>query len=158
MNDRQRQEDFKRLHTRVAAYALCLDDDGRLLLCRIAPGYPAAGTWTLPGGGIDFGEHPADAAVRELAEESGLTGWVVSLAFVDSMAREVQRDPALGPWHAIRIVYRVTVTGGTLRDEQEESTDRAAWFTPAELDETPIVDLVRVARRYIELGEVPGIR
>ena len=54
--------------TRVAAYALC-KRDGRILLCRIGPGpWTAVGRWTLPGGGIDFGEPPADAALRELTE------------------------------------------------------------------------------------------
>ena len=158
MSDRQAREQFKRLHTRVAAYALCVDQDDRLLLCRIAPGYPSPGAWTLPGGGIDFGEHPADAAVRELEEESGLTGRIESLAFVDSLAREAQRNSELGPWHAIRIVYRVSITGGALRHEQDESTDMAAWLTRDELAGLPIVDLVRTSLAYIDTGRVPGIK
>ena len=41
---------------RFAAYGLAADPAGRILLTRIAPGYPGAGTWHLPGGGTDFGE------------------------------------------------------------------------------------------------------
>jgi 8-oxo-dGTP diphosphatase len=45
---------------RVSAYALLVQDQ-KILLCRISEQVPmAAGRWTLPGGGIDFGEHPAD--------------------------------------------------------------------------------------------------
>jgi hypothetical protein len=42
---------------RVAAYAVCREGE-RLLCCRLAPGEPSPGSWTLPGGGIDFGERP----------------------------------------------------------------------------------------------------
>ncbi len=59
---------------RVGAYAIVTDESSRILLCRIAPGYPAAGMWTLPGGGVDHGEHPDDAVLRELREETGLAG------------------------------------------------------------------------------------
>src|SRR5688500_6850486 len=92
--------------TRVTAYALALDGAGRLLLARVAPGYRAEGTWTLPGGGLDFGEHPAEAVVRELAEETGLRGQVLTLAFVESMTNGplVEAGRAYGPWHGIGIV------------------------------------------------------
>ena len=56
---------------RLGAYAVVIVGD-RILLTRISPaGYPA-GTWTLPGGGVDHGESPHDAVVRELYEETGL--------------------------------------------------------------------------------------
>ena len=73
--------------TRVAAYAVCVDDSRRILLARVAPGYMAEGMWTLPGGGLQFGEEPAHAVIRELAEETGLEGRVISLAFVDKKGR-----------------------------------------------------------------------
>ena len=136
--------------TRVAAYALASDAAGRILLVRIAPGYPAAGEWTLPGGGLNFGEDPAVAAVRELAEETGLDGTVEGLEFVHSASgAESVRG---GPWHAIRIVYRVRVTGGTLRDEHDESSDRAEWFSLADARRLPLVDLARAALQHLEAG------
>ena len=129
--------------TRVAAYALCQDEDGRVLLTRLTYPEIKAGHWTLPGGGIDFGEAPTEAVLRELTEETGLTGAVLSLAGVQSWVRH---GPIPGgtsdDFHAIQILYRVIVTGGTLRDELDGSTDAAAWFTRAEVAGLPIVELV----------------
>jgi ADP-ribose pyrophosphatase YjhB (NUDIX family) len=72
---------------RVAAYNVCLDGEGRLLLCRLSAITEAPGAWTLPGGGIDFGEHPEAGAIRELREETGLIGRIDKLLAVDSMHR-----------------------------------------------------------------------
>jgi 8-oxo-dGTP diphosphatase len=133
-------------YTRVAAYARCMDAEDRMLLCRLGPGERYRGWWTLPGGGIEFGERPADAAIRELAEEAGLSGRIVGLLGVDS--RVIQLEPAQGPleMHAIRIVYEVEITGGTLRDEPDGSTDTCAWLSSSEMEAERLVDLVDVAR------------
>lgn len=140
-----------RFVTRVAAYALCARDE-RILLCRIAPGpWSAVGRWTLPGGGLDFGERPADGALRELTEETGLVGEITGLADVYSWS-DRWRHPADGAdeaFHAIQVVYRVRVVSGELRDEPEGSTDRAAWLG---LDELPEVPLVRLAWDGVRLA------
>lgn len=130
---------------RIGAYALCRDG-GRLLCCRLAPDQPSPGSWTLPGGGIEFGEHPEAAVLRELEEETGLAGRVVGIAAVrsrvypgrlpDGRPRELQ---------AVALVYRVAVTGGTLRDEPAGSTDRAAWFDRRELRELRLTRMLRAA-------------
>ena len=135
--------------TRVAAYALAQDDTGRVLLVRIAPGYPSSGRWTLPGGGLNFGEDPADGVLRELTEETGLVGEISRLAFVDSWTRPAEPEAGVGAWHAIRIAYLVQITGGALRDEVDESTDQAAWFTPVEARALPLVPLGAKALEYL---------
>jgi ADP-ribose pyrophosphatase YjhB (NUDIX family) len=102
--------------------------------------------WTLPGGGVQFGEDPADATIRELAEETGLQGVVRSLAFVHSGGGSHEDGSA---WHAVRIVYEVDIVGGELRDEVDESTDAAAWFSLADARQLPIVEVVRAALDHI---------
>ena len=135
--------------TRVSAYALCVED-GRILLCRIAPGYwSGAGAWTRPGGGLDFGEPSRDGAIRERAEETGLAGEVIGLADVLTWTgRWIHpRDGVDEAYHGVQIVYRVRITGGDLRDEVDGSTDHAEWFSLDEAGALPLVDLAREALR-----------
>jgi 8-oxo-dGTP diphosphatase len=137
--------------TRVAAYALCLDETDRILLARLT--YPEfkAGWWTLPGGGIDFGEMPIEAVLRELTEETGLTGGVESLAGVESWVRRGRAPGGVADdFQAIQIIYRVRLTGGTLTDELEGSTDAAAWFSRDELREIQVVELVEAGLRLLD--------
>jgi 8-oxo-dGTP diphosphatase len=124
---------------RVAAYNVCVDTDDRLLLCRLSDITEAPGSWTLPGGGIDFGEHPEVAAIRELREETGLVGHIADLLAVDSMHRPARAGEVGGAYHSVRIIYRTVIEGGILTNETNESTDRAEWFTRAELAAVPLV-------------------
>jgi 8-oxo-dGTP diphosphatase len=122
---------------RFAAYAVATDQQGRVLLTRVAAGYPGGGNWHLPGGGTDYGEQPGIALLRELEEETGQRGRLVELLGVAS-----HRDAAsLGPegypidWHGVRAFYRVEVPLPTPPRVLDlgGSTDAAYWFTPAEL-------------------------
>ncbi|GIT78437.1 hypothetical protein LLS1_01060 [Leifsonia sp. LS1] len=128
---------------RVAAYGVIVDD-GRILLAHWNEGGRSG--WTLPGGGIDPGEDPVDAVVREIAEETGYAADAGDLLGIDSkvVPAEQRFTPDAGPLHALRIVYRATVVSGTLTNERDGSTDEAAWFR---LDAIPNrrVDLVDVA-------------
>lgn len=128
---------------RVAAYALCRDDESRVLLCHIAPSVGAGDLWTLPGGGLEFGEPPAVAVIRELAEEAGYTGVVEGLLDVgDRLFTEADG----GRLHAIRIVYAVRIVGGELRDEPDGSTDTCRWVT---LDDALGMRLGELARQAL---------
>ncbi len=132
---------------RVAAYNVCLDDAARLLVCRLSAITERPGSWTLPGGGIDFGEHPEAGALRELEEETGLVGRVVELLAVDSMRRTIRDDPRLDgdiDYHSVRIIYRTEIVAGALRHETDESTDRAAWCAREDLASMPLVELGRL--------------
>ncbi|SCG56616.1 NUDIX domain-containing protein [Micromonospora inositola] len=114
---------------RIGAYGVCRDGE-RVLLVRGSAAADFPGVWQLPGGGLDHAEHPEAAVVREFAEETGLA---VEAAGLRDAVADVTRFPDLGvALHTDRIIFDVTPTGGTLRDEVDQTTDLAAWFTPAE--------------------------
>lgn len=129
--------------TRVGAYALCTDNDERILLSRLSIVEVDVGAWTLPGGGVEFGEHPDQAVIRELEEETGLVGEIEELAAVFSHI--YHRSPAAegNDLHFLGILYHVRIVGGGLRDEVDGSTDTAAWLTRDELAERRLVEVAR---------------
>jgi ADP-ribose pyrophosphatase YjhB (NUDIX family) len=138
---------------RFAAYAVATDPDRRLLLTLISHGFPGAGSWHLPGGGTDFGEQPGAALLRELAEETGQRGRLLSLLGVAS-----HRDAAsLGPegypidWHGVRAFYRVAVDLPTAPQVGEigGSTAGARWFTPGEVAALPVTEVTAEALRAV---------
>ncbi|GAB3655457.1 NUDIX domain-containing protein [Actinocorallia lasiicapitis] len=125
------EEIRKRL--RVGCYGIVVAEE-RLLLSRfIGPGGPA---WILPGGGMDHGEHPVEAVLRELTEETGYTGEVVRLLGVGSVHHPRRPwDGEIVDHHTLRVVYELRLTGGELTFEVGGSTDRAEWFPLAGLPE-----------------------
>ena len=97
-------------------------------------GLPASGR--CQAGGIDFGEHPQDAAVREVFEETGLRVRVTELVEIDSVV--------FGSSQGLRVIYRAEVVGGEMCCEVEGSTDECGWFTPEQALELPLVSLARL--------------
>jgi 8-oxo-dGTP diphosphatase len=129
--------------TRVGAYALCVDEEERILLARLSIEEVDVGAWTLPGGGLDFGEHPDAAVIRELEEETGLRGEIEEIAGVFSHVYPKSRAAQGRDLHFLGILYYVRIVGGELRDEVDGSTDTAAWLTRAELAERRLVEIAR---------------
>ena len=130
-----------RKRQRIAAYGVCRDDDGRLLLARASPAITLQGRWFLPGGGVDHGESPTVSLTREMEEESGLTVTVGPLLDVLSDVRTIPDGTNL---HTVRIIYRVASWSGTLRPEVNGTTDAVGWFTPQEVRGMPLAHYVQI--------------
>jgi ADP-ribose pyrophosphatase YjhB (NUDIX family) len=127
--------------TRVAAYGV-IRRHGRLLQCRVAPGNLGAGMWTLPGGGLEFGEAPEDAVTREVEEETGLLARITGVPVVHSDTGSWPFSGGRIPYHQVRFVYPMEVVGGAERREVDGSTDELGWFTVEELRRLLVADIV----------------
>ncbi|TQN31724.1 ADP-ribose pyrophosphatase YjhB (NUDIX family) [Haloactinospora alba] len=122
---------------RFGCYGVVTDTAGRVLLSRIAPGYPSAGSWHLPGGGVDHGEDIREALLREITEETGQHGNIGTL----TSATYHRRPNATGPesshtdLYAVWVFFRVHVSHPkpAVVSESNGSTADCAWFPPEEL-------------------------
>ena len=92
---------------------------------------PGAGLWSIPGGRIEPGETDAEALVREMIEETGLT------VEVGRLIGRVQRPGVNGAVIDIRD-YAATVTGGTLRPGDDAADAR--WVALADMESLEITD------------------
>lgn len=75
----------------VVVHAI-VERDGALLLVRRADGLLEAGKWALPGGFLDRDETLAEGVLRELREETGWEGRVVSLLRINSKPERPRED------------------------------------------------------------------
>jgi ADP-ribose pyrophosphatase YjhB (NUDIX family) len=108
--------------------AVVKDSDGRLLL--IKRGHePGAGLWSLPGGRVEPGETDAEALVREMREETGLT------VRPGPLIGRVRRPGLGGSVLDIRD-YAATVIGGTLTAGDDAADAR--WAHADDLNALPL--------------------
>ncbi len=140
---------------RVAAYCVIHDAEGRMLLTGLAEDIKPGGWWNLPGGGIEFGEHPDDAAIREVKEETGYDVELDGLLLADSTSGTFHDGANQGrPFHSLRYIYRARIIGGTLEVlDIGGSTTAAAWFGKDELHQLNLVESVKLV---IERGMSPA--
>ena len=128
---------FTEYNTRVAAYALIVDEDERVLLTWFVGGDNAAACWTMPGGGVEYDESLQDAVVREVFEETGYTVDVGDpIAVTHFTNARTNRDGR--PYKSVGVVFAATITGGSLGTTEVDGTTAYAQWVP--LDEAPSLE------------------
>ena len=109
----------------VFAAAVILDEDKNIFLVKST--YQRFHPWGLPGGSLEYGEHPEEAVIREVWEETGLNICIERLLLVNS-------------WMPDRVgfYYLSRITGGIFHPTDEVS--EFAYFSLEDLPDVRALD------------------
>lgn len=114
--------------------------ESKVLMVREA----ADGLWSLPGGWIDVGDSPAQSAVREVKEETGIDCAVSKLIAVFDRRRHPHPPMLL---HVYKLLFLCDVVGGSLTTSIE--TTDVGFFDLADL---PPLSTGRILKEQIDLA------
>jgi 8-oxo-dGTP pyrophosphatase MutT (NUDIX family) len=112
--------------------ATAVVDDGRLLLLLHAD----SGRWVLPGGAVEPDEHPADAAVRETREETGVEVRPDRIVAVDGGPDHHRRYRNGDEVSYVTTVFRCTPVGGAVHERSHEA-EAVRWVPLADVPTLP---------------------
>lgn len=115
---------YNRVVRQPRARAVVFNEDGEILLVRTWGGQRK---WSLPGGGVERGEHPKAAAQRELLEETGIDAPLDDFSYVTTLEIHGYKAP----------IYAVTVTKNQLPaiPHNPREITHLGWFAPHHLPE-----------------------
>lgn len=137
----------------VGVGVLIRDGDRFLIIKRAVD--PDAGLWSIPGGLVEIGERAAEAAVREVKEETALDVEILDL--LDIVDRIIEDDDGRIKFHFVIVDYFARPRSGSVRassDALEARWVRAEEFPSYELTAT-LVELLKRVGIYPEPGS-PG--
>ncbi len=126
------------------------DDTGRILLVRLID----SGNWATIGGAVEPGESPRDGAVREVAEEAGVTVELGAILGVFGGPEYRVTYPNGDETAYVVTAFDATVIEGVPRPDQDE-TSEVGWFRPDELPLDEMGELTMALVRDLGLARAP---
>lgn len=131
---------------KITSMIYCTKGESLLLLKRIKP--PLEGYWVAPGGKLEAGESPHQAAVREFCEETGLHAHDARLC---GIVRETSPVP---DWQWLIFMYRVTEFSGELLTDPPEGELRWVPLDHLSTTKLPEADVIFTPHVLAERDDV----
>ena len=123
--------------------------DGKVLMIR-RKFEPNKGRWSLPGGLLEVGEDPEEAAKREVREELGLE--VVTEGLLQVANEVIKDEQGRVKYHFILVDYLMRPLGDKITLNEE--SDEYAWFEPSAIEQLNTTNNTRmIVRKYVELSD-----
>jgi len=122
----------------VPAASAVVVEEGRILLAKRTD----SGQWTIPGGGMKPGETIAEAAIREVEEETGVEVEVLSLVGIYSNPNHVVEYGDGEVRQQFSVCFACQPIGGELTTS-DETTD-IGYFSPDEIERMDIHPSIRL--------------
>ncbi len=132
----------------VGVGALVLRGDRILLVKRKYP--PAKGRWALPGGHLELEESLLAAAVRELEEETGLSGKALGVVNIDDLL--IRDDEGRVKYRYVLVTILVEAEGEPVPGSDAEE---AGFFQLDEALNLPLTESTRGLIHKIQEGLLP---
>lgn len=117
----------------VFAAAVIFDEHKNIFLVKST--YQRFHPWGLPGGSLEYGEHPEQAVIREVWEETGLTICIEKLLLVNSWLPD-----------RVGLYYLCRITGGTFHPTEEIS--EFDYFSLEDLPDIKPLDVGMIKRLH----------
>lgn len=86
----------KDIQFHITVKGIVIYEGKTLILKRVRPSSDGLGYWELPGGGLEYGEDPHQALVRELKEETGLDIEIIKLVYTFTAIRPHYQTVGIG--------------------------------------------------------------
>jgi 8-oxo-dGTP pyrophosphatase MutT (NUDIX family) len=131
------------------AAGVVLDGNGQVLLGRRAD----TRTWALPGGILEPGEEPADGAVREIFEETGVIAVPEALSAVTVFGPITYPNGDVVQY--LEVLFLCRAVGGSARVNDSESVE-VSWHALDTLAGLPDLGAVSLSRINRAVSDVPG--
>ena len=117
-----RESVYRSMH-RVVSKVILLNPQGKVAMAKVKRGF-FTGHWTLPGGFVDYAEHPKEGAVREVMEELG-----ISISLDEGPLTISERIFTSEGIQFLSLTYKCDVPDGVGFSPKEDEIEEARFFT-----------------------------